>query len=320
MRNALLLSVVIPVYNRDSRNLLSNLYLQAEATGIPFELIAADDCSAPEYRVLYSGFNPGPNYQFVPLTENLGRARIRNFLAETARGKYLLFLDCDTALPDKRFIARYLQLLQPASIPPVNAATPLPPDAVYGGWMYEAQPPEPDKRLRWAYGRLREELPAAERSRRPFDKLMINNFLIRRSLMLEHPLDPSFRTYGHEDTLFGYELRDAGVSLLHINNPVLHIGLEGNAAFLLKTRQAVANFYKITSEQAGGRESALYKSFAVLRALHLLVPFSFMFRLLIRALERNLQGPSPRIWLMDFYKLGFMAAEALAEKEKTSEK
>ncbi|MEM9260646.1 MAG: hypothetical protein AAGA62_13425, partial [Bacteroidota bacterium] len=47
--------------------------------------------------------------------------------------------------------------------------------------------------------------------------------------------------YGHEDTLWGQQLAKAGVGILHIDNPVTHLGLETSGVFLEKQHRAIHN-------------------------------------------------------------------------------
>lgn len=46
---------------------------------------------------------------------------------------------------------------------------------------------------------------------------------------------------GYEDTLFGMQLEQAGVEILHIDNAVYHLVEENSEQFLMKIRRAVRN-------------------------------------------------------------------------------
>jgi hypothetical protein len=48
-------------------------------------------------------------------------------------------------------------------------------------------------------------------------------------------------TYGHEDTLFGYQLRINGISFQHIENPVLNSNLDDNQQFLENVAQEITH-------------------------------------------------------------------------------
>jgi hypothetical protein len=45
------------------------------------------------------------------------------------------------------------------------------------------------------------------------------------------------KTYGHEDTLLGYDLFRNGIEIFHIDNPVEHTGLEDSSVLLRKPKQ-----------------------------------------------------------------------------------
>jgi hypothetical protein len=79
---------------------------------------------------------------------------------------------------------------------------------VYGGRNYEAKPPkEKELFFRWWYGVNRETISVAEREVAPYHAFMTNNFLIPKQLFLSIKLDEKLKGYGHEDTLFGIELK-----------------------------------------------------------------------------------------------------------------
>ena len=75
---------------------------------------------------------------------------------------------------------------------------------------------------------------------------MTNNFLLPAHVLKEIPFDERISGYGHEDSLFGYELSRKGFEIVHIDNPVLHGELETNREFVNKTAQAVKNLAVIT--------------------------------------------------------------------------
>jgi hypothetical protein len=74
---------------------------------------------------------------------------------------------------------------------------------------------------------------------------MTNNFVVPKAVMLNIPFDETVTTYGHEDTLFGFQLQAAGIDILHLDNPVLHIGLDEAAHWLEKQRIAIQNLYRL---------------------------------------------------------------------------
>ena len=63
--------------------------------------------------------------------------------------------------------------------------------------------------------------------------------MMRRSTFLCILFDKNCREYGYEDALFGVELKKRGISILHIDNPLIHTGLDTNERFLEKSEQAL---------------------------------------------------------------------------------
>ena len=56
------------------------------------------------------------NCRYFALEHNIGRASIRNFLADQSKYDKLLFLDCDTGVKDKQFLKKYTDAADKASV------------------------------------------------------------------------------------------------------------------------------------------------------------------------------------------------------------
>ncbi|QKG56771.1 glycosyltransferase family 2 protein [Hymenobacter sp. BRD128] len=237
------LSILIPVFNREVAALVSALRAQAADWPGPVEIVLLDDKSTDEYRLKNRALASLPGVRYAELPANVGRAAIRNQLAGRAGHEWLLLLDNDSQLPDTQFLARYARAVHtwPAT------------GCFIGGTTYEATPPaDPALRLRWHYGRAREMRPAAARQRDPGGQLAINNAVLKSTLLQQFPLDERLSGYGHEDTRFGLELVRAGIIVQHLNNPVLHDGLEPAAVFLEKSQQAVRNLAQVLRTEGLG--------------------------------------------------------------------
>ena len=98
-------------------------------------------------------------------------------------------------------------------------------------------------------------------------------------------------------------LEDAGIPVLHIENPVWHLVEEDAASFLVKTRRSVKSLL--------GRERELLPYVRLLRWYNCLKRFhavaltAFLFRISESLLEKNLTGKHPSLRLFAFYKLGY---------------
>ena len=285
------LSVLVPVYNWDVSALTAALLAQRADWPGPVEIVLLDDGSNDEFRALNRSLGDLPGVRYLELPRNVGRAAIRNRLGALARHEWLLLLDNDSLLPDAQFLGRYAAARHRAAV-------------LVGGTCYAPQPPpDPALRLRWCYGRAREARPAALRQRTPHAQLAVNNLLIAAPLFRRFPLDERLTRYGHEDTAFGRALAAAAVPVCHLDNPVLHAGLEPAAVFLRKCEQAVHNLGHVSGEAGPGPTPRLLAVARRLRRLGLAGPAQ---RVLARAeprLRANLLSANPSLRALDLLKL-----------------
>jgi glycosyltransferase involved in cell wall biosynthesis len=294
------LSILIPVFNQRVHTLVGQLTAQAAAWPGPVEIDVLDDGSAIAFRVANRTLSTLPGVRYAELPANVGRAAIRNQLAARARHQWLLLLDNDSLLPDAGFLARYAHAVraQPAA------------SLWVGGTSYEAAPPpDPALRLRWHYGRAREMRPAAVRQRDAGGQLAINNALLQRALLARFPLNEHLSGYGHEDTHFGLALARAAVVVQHIDNPVLHNGLESAPIFLEKSRQAVRNLAQVLRTDGLGTATRLVRAATYLRRCGLGQAARVGLGACEPALRRNLLSAQPSLWALDALKLLWLLQE-----------
>lgn len=222
---------------------------------------------------------------------------IRNALAKAAQYPLLLFMDCDADLPDGQFLERY------------HKSWDLPIDAqvICGGRVYPPRPQEPALQLHWLYGSRKESQPAARRKLAPNRSFMTNNFLISKSIFTELAFNEELKGYGHEDTLFGWELCKQGIAIQHIENPVIHAGLETAEAFMHKTVEGVANLHRLYrilgTKEEWYAEISLLRFFLRLKRLQLAAFTYHILSLFNSSIERQLQTAKPSLVLFDLFKL-----------------
>ena len=227
-----MLSVCIPVFNYDVRELTTELFRQMP---VESEILIIDDCSHDSFKEQYKEIQ-NEKITVVLLNENIGRARIRNLFLKYARHENLLFLDCDSQIIQPRFLKNYFDCIQKTYT------------VVCGGRNYPQKIKNRAYALHWKYGIVRESKSAATRSLQPNRSFMTNNFMIRKEIFKKNNFNNKLYNYGHEDTLLGFELLKAGIRIEHINNPVLHGKLETNKEFLAKTIIGIQNLVFILNE------------------------------------------------------------------------
>ncbi|MBW6481207.1 MAG: glycosyltransferase [Bacteroidales bacterium] len=293
-----MLSICIPVFNYDVKELAYKLHLQATENLPGFEILLVDDHSDEKYRILNTGLQELKNASYIELDENIGRSKIRNLLAEKAQFENLLFLDCDVEIIRDDFLSHYIEEIKQGE------------KVVCGGHVYQKNPPEPQKYLHWFYGIKREVKTTTQRQQSPNDSFMTANFLISKELFGKIRFDERISGYGHEDTLLGYELDKFGIKTNHIDNPVLHAGLDTGTQFLEKTRESTRNLLKLY--QFSGFDKKISHKIKALRAfrtaekLGLQGIIAKLFSAFRQKMENNLLGPRPRLFILDFYKLGYL--------------
>lgn len=284
------LSILIPTYNSDCRELASELSSQAEAIKtLDYEIIVADDGSPDRTKVdLCRQVEQLPHCRFIERGHNAGRAAIRNFLASQASKPWLLFLDCDMRI----FLSTYLeQMLRQDG------------DVVYGGY-HVRKDSAPRSCLRYRYEwACQPDHTARQRRKRPYQHFHTSNFLVSRDVMTAHPFDETFRHYGYEDILFGRRLREAGISINHQDIPVGFFHFEDNASFVSKTEEGLRTLYEKRRQLRG-----YSKLLTFVEGIHLKPILSLIrlwHRLFGRLERRNLCGNHPSLRLFNLYKLGY---------------
>lgn len=292
------LSILIPVYNHDVVDFVKELYRQSVEADILFEILLFDDQSEEVYKEKNAILHTLPNVKVFTLPSKAGRSVARNFLAAQARYDYCLFLDCDSEIVDGKYIRRYLPYCNGERV------------VICGGTTYRMEKPAKDHMLRWTYGVRCEIRSAAERNKRPNSQFSTFNFMMQKELFSEIRFNELLKNYGHEDTLFGFELRKKGITILHIDNPLYHVGIDDNKVYLEKTRQGVENL-KLLMEQYPDNESLIHdirllRFYNRLKKGHVVFLFFAFFFLVKRPILRNLNGKHPSTILFNVYKLGYL--------------
>ena len=289
------LSILIPVFNWDCTQLIKDLHFQGLTLEIPYEIIVADDCSTDKDLQQKSRLvaETHENCRYFALPHNIGRAAIRNFMADQSKYEKLLFLDCDAEVKDKKFLKKYVEASGKASV-------------VCGGLTHPDEIPMKGQELRYLYEKnAAYERSAGFRSQNPYLRFTSFSFMIDREVFMKIRFDESYVRYGYEDVQFGHELEENGVSILHIDNPLAHIGLDDSASYLNKTRQAVQNAFDHQDEI--GDSSKLLTNYNKVRSLRMRWVFRFFWAFFQKSMEKNLLGPKPKLRIFSLYKLCYIS-------------
>lgn len=289
-----MLSILIPVYNFDVRDFIGQLHEQATKSGKEFEILCFDDDSSEESKELNREIASKSNVEYRELPENIGRSKIRNMLADHAKYDNLLFLDCDSKLTDSQFIQKYLLNCNKNSV-------------ICGGRIYEPDPPADRERFfRWYYGVHRESIPVRKRKEHPYKSFMTNNFLIPKHIFNKLRFNEELIGYGHEDTLFGQRLKEHRVAIIHIDNPLCHIGLETLGEFLKKTNEAIKNLSFLLNNHVLLSDVKILNYYKAARKLGIIPVIFSIYTRQKKNILMNLSSQSPNLTLFDVYKIGYL--------------
>lgn len=295
--NTIMLSICIPIYNFDVNPLVSALDIQLKKLDSQVKLILIDDSSDIEYKKLNESICS--NFQYIKLEQNIGRSSIRNLFLKYTKSDYLLFLDCDSLIVDDLFIEKYIEEIKKGEE-----------GVICGGRVYQQTSPGKNKLLRWKYGLIKESQTAAIRNIAPNHSFMTNNFVVKKEILQNIQFDERLKNYGHEDTLFGFELLKAGIQIKHIENPVDNGDIEDNNVFLEKTEKGIQSLVAILKYMNYDTELIkmikLARVMMKIQSMKMLWLISLTFFFLKPLLKYTLINGPISLWAFDFYKLGLL--------------
>ena len=290
-----MLSILIPTFNYDCRQLVIDVHKQCSQLGINFEIRVYDDFSTiEELKNSNNNIAELRNVIFIKLEKNLGFCKIRNLLAQDASNEKLLFLDADISIPED-FIAKYL----------ANNTI----DVQCGGIVYTSQKPHNHKLfLKWKHGKTREELTPSQRDKNPYRSISAANIYIKKDTYLQAKMDEESTGYGYNDTMLGYKLKLINASIKHIDNPVLHEGLMEADKFILRSMEAMKNLLFFSNQPYIKSDFNTYikvlKVYEILKKTHAAKWYLAYYKYSKGKWIKNLKSESPHLRNLDKLKLG----------------
>ena len=289
------LSILIPVYNDDASQLVRELCRQASlVSGLRYEVVVFDDGSSDAASVAASvSLGLLPCCRYVRTEHHPCRSAMRNAMSACAKYDWRLMVDARLTPVHPDFILRYLQ--SGASYG----------EAVCGGVCVDGGKDEPHlyaSNLRFRYEKYEEQFHTVElRRSKPYGSFRTTNFFYHRMVLERVPYDESIIGYGYEDVMLGKCLQQAGVRVLHIDNPVAYTMFESNATYLAKVDEALFTLSGLFAslrdysplERVADRLGSVGRGVVV-----------GLFGILGGCVRTSLCGSRPRLWLLKLYKLG----------------
>lgn len=287
-----MLSVLIPTYNYNVVPLVLELQKQSLECNITFEILVFDDGSK-SFLDENQQINSLENCRFEVLEKNIGRSAIRNLLAKKAKFNSLLFLDADTIPIHNHFIKNYITQINEDE------------KVVYGGIEYLKDRPKKSQILRWKYGHSREALSVEKRQENPYLSLLTLNFLIHKNIFSTVSFNETIPNLRHEDTLFSYNLKNQKVTIIHIDNPVFHLGLDDFEVAIKKENESILGLkYLIDHGLLPTDYVRLSKIATKIDKLKLNFAFAFFYKITKPYFLKNIASNNPSLFIFDLYRLG----------------
>lgn len=288
-----MLSILIPSFNYNVLPLVTEIHRQVTEANIEFEIICFDDHSTTLF-LENEKINNLHNTKYEILEKNIGRTSIRNLLAKKAKFSYFLFLDADVVPVEDNFIEKYLVHIKANN------------KIVFGGCFYRNTPPQNSQIFRYIYGKKREEKPAEGRNKNPHQYVFSGNVLIQKQLFLETNYKPEGNYYGM-DVYFSYLLYSKKIPIVHIDNPIYHLGLENNIVFFEKSLEAVKTKKRLLLNlEKVENISPLLKHYKILKKYHLQSIVIIGFKIIKPILKRLVLNNNPNLFCFDIYRLGYI--------------
>ena len=284
-----MLSILITTKDYDCRQLVHELHRQGEALALPFEILVGEDGTSADNLQKNITIEELQFCRRIIKEKNIGRANMRNILGIEAKYPYLLFIDSDAVVEKPDFLACYINAIKDYEV-------------VCGGLYHAEVLSDKECTLRFKYEKCADKRrDATTRNKKPYDCFSTFNFLIRRKLFLSIFFNPNITKYGYEDTLFGKELERRGSTIQHIENRLLHSGLESNKVYIHKIEQSISTLVSI--EQELGPTPLLHTAYR-LRRWHMEWIFTAAWKACNRLISKNLHGRHPSLTLFNIHKLG----------------
>ncbi len=289
------LSILITNYNLNCSRLLYDLNKQAKVCNNVCEIIVIDDASTDSMltRQNLDACKALEHVNYICNTKNIGQASCRNKLANLAKGDWIIFIDSDAEVVSNDFINKYWQSRNNAEV-------------VVGGLLHPAINPNPQATLRYKYERNADmHRDANTRNKNPYASFSAFNIMVRKEVFMQIRFDEQCTEYGYEDALFGMDLKDKNISITHIDNILIHTGLDSNESFLRKTETALRTLNKLRKSGKMRTGSKVGEAADRLKRLHLSGLVRQAFRLTRKTMLRNLLSDNPSLTIFSLYKLGY---------------
>lgn len=289
-------SVLIPFLRDNPTELLALLDEEAASVSGAVEVVVMDDGTGDavlteQLRAQIQGM--ALPARLITLTKNEGRSKGRNRLAKAARGGSYLFLDSDMRPDHRRFLKDWADLVARED-----------PAVAFGGFSLLQAPEDRKFQVHRAMANKSECIPYMDRARQPEKYVYTSNLLVRRDVFEAEAFDASFTGWGWEDVEWAMRV-SRRFTVVHLDNPATHMGLDTVEALARKYEQSAPNFARVV-----GRHPdiiAAYPSYRVAKLLRRLPGLDRIRPLMRRAASIDWLPVTARAFSLRLYRAALYA-------------
>jgi len=229
MRASVLISVIIPTYNRSKYllkilTILKNNFLNFKS----FEIIICDSFSKDDTKLrvnLFKNNNSNLSVRYINNLKNIHSIK-RNVGVRLAKGKYIIFLD-DDCFPGHTFLRDYYNLLVRND------------KVIYCGSVKY-----PSGSLKNNFVKYRQSKHFIFKKKNNIltnvtaDKIVTMNMALKKNIILKNKIffNKKFNKYGFEDYEFGFRLINSGFKIVKSHPVVYHYDLRNFELYLNKIK------------------------------------------------------------------------------------
>lgn len=245
------LSICVPAYRDTADALLASLVRLSGADQCTLLIFDDGSGDADITRDLARQILrfPGPA-RLITAPQNAGRSHARNRLLALAETDWILFLDADMRPDEEDFLTHYLQAAESAPEPSL----------VPGGFSLKHVHPTQETQLHAAQSLASECVAAGTRAKEPGRYVFTSNILVHRAILEAVQFDDGFTGWGWEDVDWGLRIADQ-FPIQHIDNPATHLGLDTDAALMMKYAGSGPNFVRALERHPEAlKATPLYKA------------------------------------------------------------
>ncbi len=272
-----MLSICITTRNTLIEELVTRLCEQAKAISCQAEICVMENSSEKSIQKQNERNSKTQNIRYFFTNDYLSHNKMRNQLADKARGSYILFLKGDNHITHKKYLNLFEEVMQPGMM-------------VHGGITASGVKPAEAYQLHWQAMHNLLSNHSDDRNEHPYFHLNTDNLMGPRGLFLQFP-------FPENDDLGGllpysFELKRNKIPVIHIDNPVSTSIFLSNKRFLAVSRKQMSQtaiwLEKISEAEKEHINLAEYTHLKRLQKFKLFRLFMLVYRLNTQLLVNNI--------------------------------